>query len=76
MTYKENRAECESAGYVKHDPDGMDVCGVQSGLLCCGDSCPSKKYWNSAHRQPGWYKHRALERTGLKKQFEEEIAEL
>ena len=72
MKYAEVRGQCEASGYVKEDVDGMDMCGVGGGL-CSGHSCPSKKYWNKDHTQPGYYKDRALEKTGLMDAYEEEM---
>ncbi len=72
MTYADNKKECAELGYVKTDTDGLDVCGPGGGL-CSGHSCLSKKYWNKEHKQPGWYKERALERTGLGEEFRKEM---
>jgi hypothetical protein len=73
MSYAELRAECVKQGYVGKDMDGFDLCGP-GGCLCSGHSCPSKKYWNKGHRQPGYYKDRALERTGLVTEFKKEMS--
>lgn len=71
-TYQERRTECESAGYVKEDC-GVAVCGLNTSVKCSGYSCPAKLYWNKAHKQMGWHKQRALEKTGLAGQFAEEM---
>ena len=71
-TYEEYYKQCSELGYVKEDIDGLKTCGPCGGL-CSGHSCRSKKYWNKDHHQPGWYKERALERTGLGEAYEEEI---
>ncbi len=71
-SYERKRKECEVSGYITEDADGLRTCGVGGGL-CSGHSCLSKKYWNKDHHQPGWYKNRALERTGLGEAYEEEM---
>ena len=73
--FAEMKRQCEKARSepLDVDVDGFDLCCVQSGLICTGDSCPSKKFWNKTHRQPGYYKQRALERTGLTEEYEEEM---
>ena len=72
MKYAEMREQCDAAGVVKEDC-GVEVCGVNTAVKCSGYSCPSKLYWNKAHRQPGWHKMKALEKTGLEDQYKEEM---
>lgn len=74
MKFIEMKKECEEAGIVK-EQEGVEVCGLSLGVRCCGYSCPSKLYWSAGHRQHGYHKNRALERTGLVKQFKEEMNE-
>jgi len=71
MSYSDIRAECEGFGAVKRDDVG-DICGL-SGCVCNGKNCPSKAYWAKGHKQPGYYRQRALDRTGLAEQYAEEI---
>ena len=72
MNYAERRAECSTSGYIKTDC-GVEVCGLNKSVKCSGYSCPAKLYWNKAHKQQGYHKNRALEKTGLAKAFEEEM---
>ncbi len=72
MSWKETyKSECERGGVVRRGDLG-DECAV-SGELCNGKNCPSKEYWAKNHRQPGYYRLRALDRTGLKEQYEAEV---
>lgn len=73
MKYEDMRAQCKDAGAIKMGTASLDICGY-SGAMCSGHSCPSKKYWNQSHRQPGWHKLRALEKSGLIESFAEEMA--
>ena len=71
-TYAERRAECSTSGYIKEDC-GVEVCGLNTSVKCSGYSCPAKKYWNQEHKQLGWHKQRALEKTGLAEAFKKEM---
>lgn len=71
--FAEMKRQCKEFTELETDTDGFELCCFQSGLICCGDSCPSKKFWNKAHRQPGYYKHRSLEKTGLLDEYKKEM---
>ena len=71
MNFPEIREECDSHGIVKNDM-GVNVCGASRGVLCCEASCPSIGYWTN-HRDFGYGKMKALERTGLVDDYEEEM---
>jgi hypothetical protein len=71
MKFAEMKAQCEAVGAVIND--AVPTCGYARGTKCFGHSCPSKLFWSAGHRQPGYHMNRALERTGLKAAFNEEI---
>jgi hypothetical protein len=71
--FRECKRQCVAARSepLEKDGDGCDLCCVSSGYICCVDSCPS----TNEQRQPGWYKQRSLERTGLAASYEEEMGQ-
>ena len=73
MKFSEMKEQCLAAGYVGEE-EGVEVCGCSVVVACSGYSCPSKKYWNIGHgKQEGYHKMKALENTGLKDQYREEM---
>ncbi len=72
MKYAAIREECGEKQYIRRTELG-DECKV-SGEMCTGKNCPSKLYWSKAHKQPGYYRQRALDKTGLTEAFREEMS--
>ena len=59
MSFKEIRKQCDAAGCIVQEEiagEPVDVCGFNRGVLCCGWSCPSKKYWNAGREEVGKHK--------------------
>lgn len=75
MSYAEIRKECDIRGYI-HDDEVMKEpkCSL-SGQMCNGGCCPVKRYFTKAHKQPGYYRQRSLDKTGLVGAYEKEIAQ-
>ena len=76
MSYQEHRKECAEKGYIKHSYADRDVliCGLNRDRLCSGHDCPSKHYWSkSPVKNDGKNKWKAIERAGLRRQYDEEI---
>ncbi len=67
----EYKDECIKCGAVRQTELG-DECPF-SGEMCNGKNCKSKQYWAKAHKQPGYYRQRALDRTGLVEEYEAEV---
>ena len=70
-TFKEGRRQCQDSRTepLGKDGDGFDLCCVSSGYICCDEACVS----TNEHKQPGWYKNRAIEMTNLVDGFRKEI---
>lgn len=72
--FKQMKQECKDAGYVQRDAEGIEVCALAKKTKCSGHSCPSKAYWAQSHRQTGYHYLKALERTGLIDDYNDEMS--
>lgn len=74
--YQEMKKQCVEAGVRKtgSGPEaGSHPCGVDTGVECCEESCPSLKYWQGNDR--GRNKKRAIDVYNLEQSFKEEIGD-
>lgn len=62
-SYKEAREQCEEAGVVVVDEEGVEVCGCNHAVKCCGYSCPSKRYWRHNKDDIGKHKQAAITKS-------------
>ena len=75
-TFYDKKRECKGCRKAPFEKDGNghEICIAQHTNLCSAGSCISSHYWTiGKQKQIGWTHDRALEMTGLVKQFEEEI---
>lgn len=71
MKFEEKQQQCRDFGYIKSE-NGVDVCGLSRDKRCFAHSCPSVRYW---HKRPvSYHKMRALERTDLVDDYNEEMS--
>ena len=74
--YEEARAECLKSKYIKVDKDGFEYCPLRGKEYACnGYRCPvtHSDSKTRTEKPAGYYKWKALEKAGLKEQYEKEI---